>query len=439
MLSKPIVKPSLVVLLVMLSATPSYASQSEAVQQIMELLNQQSPDQAFALAIANQAELEGDPDFDYAFAVAAKQSGNLDQAVFAFERVLQLQPNAYDARFGLALSYYELGNLDAAKQELSVLQRALGTNSELSDAISTYLTTIDKQQKRREQHWVRHIRFGLGSDSNPNNGVEDEFITIPALGRISLFDESLENQSLYGDLQAQAAYVQPIDQHSSWQLGASILHAEYEDELALNRTFLTTNAGYKTRLNNIDVSGSVFYRPLWLDGDTLLDYYGVMLGASKPIEQRLIAGLSVVISSEDYDEFLGFDRDQLLANAWLQKVTENGLHRLEFQFGQEQASDNQAFLDRDLWGIGYQWRQRIDSNWEYSLSLDYLDSEYQGVHPLFAQTREDSFFSSDIELVYAMSEQWALISRFTYLQNDSEIDIYEYQRVKFWLGASYEF
>jgi tetratricopeptide (TPR) repeat protein len=179
MLSKPIVKPSLVVLLVMLSATPSYASQSEAVQQIMELLHQQSPDQAFALAIANQAELEGDPDFDYAFAVAAKQSGNLDQAVFAFERVLQVQPNAYDARFGLALSYYELGNLDAAKQELSVLPRALGTNSELSDAISTYLSTIDKQQNRREQHWVTHIRFGLGSDSNPNYGVEDEFITIP--------------------------------------------------------------------------------------------------------------------------------------------------------------------------------------------------------------------------------------------------------------------
>jgi len=431
-------------LLFVFQATNLFAQQSDADSsnistEILSLLNNQDNSEAYQLALQSQFENEGDPRFDYAFGAAARANGHLNQAVFAFERVLQVQPNALDARIALAMSYYDLGNLDAAEKELNTLQRFNLNDATLTSTIEAYLSAI--QQKRAQLDNLLHAsaRFGFGHDSNPNNGVEDEFITIPLLGPVTLFDESLENDRVDANFQGQFSYVKPINQHSSWQVAGSVLHAEYDDDLALSRTFVTSSLGYSTRLKDIDYSGSVFYRPLWLDDDSLLDYYGLVLTASKQVSGPFVAGLDLSVSTEDYSELRGFDRDQLLANAWLEMSQSNGAHRFAFRFGQEQAADNNDFLDRDLLGFGYQWRHRIDQQWEYSLSLDYLDSEYQGVHPLFGVTREDSFFSSDLELRYVMAERWALMSKLSYLQNDSDIDLYEYQRVKVWLGASYEF
>ena len=422
-----------------LHAQQSQSDSSEVSTEILSLLKSQDLSDAYQLALQSQFNNEGDPRFDYAFGAAARANNQLNQAVFAFERVLQVQPNAIDARIALAMSYYDLGNLDAAEKELTTLQSFNLNNATLNNTIQTYLTAI--QQKRAQLDNLLHAsaRLGFGHDSNPNNGVEDEFITIPSLGPVTLFDESLENDSAYADFQGQLNYVKPINQHSSWQVAGSILHAEYSDDLALNRTFVTTSLGYSTRLNDVDFSGSVFYRPLWLDGDSLLDYYGVIVTASKQVSGPFIAGIDLSISTEDYTELRGFDRDQLLANAWLEVSQSNGAHRFAIRFGQEQAADNNDFLDRDLLGLGYEWRRRLDQQWEYSVSIDYLDSEYQEVHPLFGVTRKDRFLSSDVELRYAVAESWALMSKLSYLQNDSDIDLYEYQRVKIWLGASYEF
>lgn len=420
-------------------AAHSFAAQNNAAAEIQTLLEQKSSADAYALAIQHQADLEGDVPFDYAFGLAARAEGELNQAIFAFERVLQVQPDALDARLMLAASYFDLGNLDAAEKELSVLNRFNIDNAALNETVQTYLTAIKKRRSQLDNRWQSNVQVGFGSDSNPNNGVADEFINIPALGTVALFEESLENSSVYADFYGQVAYMKAINQHSSWQFAGSVLHAEYEDDLALNRTFATASLGYQTRYQQIDFSGSVFYRPLWLDGDTLLDYYGMMVTTSKQVKSTFVVGVDLSVSQEDYSDFRGFDRDQILANAWLELPQSVGFHRLAVRFGQEQAADNQDFLDRDLLGIGYRWQQKIDQRWEYSLSLDYLDSEYQGINPLFGTAREDSFFSSDLEIRYAMAERLALMSRLSYLQNDSDIPIYEYERVKIWLGASYEF
>lgn len=418
---------------------PSFSAQRSVEAEIQALLEQQNTAEAYALAKRYQSEFEGDVGFDYTFGLAAKSHGDLNQAIFAFERVLQVQPSAIDARLMLAASYFDLGNFDAAEKELSLLQRFDIENSALSDTIQTYLKAIEKRRSQLNKRLRSSFRAGLGSDSNPNNGVADEFINIPVIGPVTLFAESLENSSVYADFYGQVVYLKPINQHSSWQFSGSVLHAEYEDNLALNRTFATASFGYQTRYSEIDFSGSVFYRPLWLDGDSLLDYYGAMATASKRINNSLTVGIDLSLSQEDYAEFRGFDRDQTLVNAWLELPQSTGKHKVALKYGQEQASDNRDFLDRDLMGLGYQWQQKIDQRWEYSFSIDYLDSEYQGVNPLFEVVREDSFFSSDLELRYSMAERLALMSRLSYLKNDSDIPIYEYQRVKIWIGASYEF
>ena len=143
-----------------LHAQQSQSDSSEVSTEILSLLKSQDLSDAYQLALQSQFNNEGDPRFDYAFGAAARANNQLNQAVFAFERVLQVQPNAIDARIALAMSYYDLGNLDAAEKELTTLQSFNLNNATLNNTIQTYLTAI--QQKRAQLDNLLHASARLG-------------------------------------------------------------------------------------------------------------------------------------------------------------------------------------------------------------------------------------------------------------------------------------
>ncbi|WP_164078411.1 tetratricopeptide repeat protein [Alteromonas facilis] len=415
------------------------ASEKDVVAEIRALLERGQNDAAYSLALANAEEFEGSPEFDLAYGLSARANGDLHTAVFAFERVLQINPQAHQGRLALGVAYYELGNYQAAKRELTFLTNIQVNDQSFSTTVSRYLQRIEQRQSQQDSRVSSLVQVGVGHDSNPNNGVEDEFIVIPSIGTVTLFDESVESDSMFIDVMGAVSYASPLDQHSSWYASGSVTHAEYEDEIALSRTFMMGSLGYRRSFNDYQFDGAVFYRPLRLDGDAFLDYYGALIALEKPIADTYSVGLSVLYSNEDYSEQQGFDKDQFVSFLTLQKAQKTGRHKVDVRYGLEQVSEAQDFLERTLWGLSYEWFQRLSSQWEYRLSLEYTDSDYQGVHPLFLTKREDNFLHGQAVATYRLSKQWSLLGKISYLDNDSNIDIYQYQRVKVWLGASYEF
>src|SRR5215471_12597550 len=69
---------------------------AQADQQLLEnarrLLNSGNPKQAYQELSAAQDKLTGMPEFDYLLGVAALDSGRIDDAIIAFERVLAVVP-----------------------------------------------------------------------------------------------------------------------------------------------------------------------------------------------------------------------------------------------------------------------------------------------------------------------------------------------------------
>src|SRR5207244_648186 len=88
-------------------------------------LAQKQPKQAYALLLPQEAARAGDPEFDYLLGLAALDSGELERAVFALERVLAVQPDNHLARAEIARAYLEMGARDAARQELEAALRHL--------------------------------------------------------------------------------------------------------------------------------------------------------------------------------------------------------------------------------------------------------------------------------------------------------------------------
>ena len=102
--------------LLMLLPAMARASAPESLAKLEALLKQQDYPAAWLQATELLTSQEGEPRFDYLYALAARGTGHLHQAVFALERALQSDPQSLDIRLALAVSYFELGNLPAAQR-----------------------------------------------------------------------------------------------------------------------------------------------------------------------------------------------------------------------------------------------------------------------------------------------------------------------------------
>ena len=93
----------------------------ELAAQAKSLVERREAAQAFSLLEPHEQRLAGEVDFDYWLGVAAFESGRLDRAVIAFERVLVRRPDFDSARLELARTYLRMGALDVAGQEFDRL------------------------------------------------------------------------------------------------------------------------------------------------------------------------------------------------------------------------------------------------------------------------------------------------------------------------------
>lgn len=411
--------------------------------EILALLKSNNANEAYRLANKHNVEYEGDSQFDLAFALAARAVKKYHQAVFAFERVLFVNSNSIDARLGLALTYYDLRNFEAAKTEFLLLSQ-YQLSAKLSQTVQQYIHVIDKRAIQTNGFWQNRLKVGLGFDSNANNGSSDEFITLPLLGQVRLFDESRETSSAFHHLQIQTIYTKPIDQLSKWYASASLLNVGFSDNSASSKTFASFFAGYETSIKAYDISydmnANVFYRPLWLDGDDFLDFYGVKFGVSRAVFDDATIGLDLSQAIEDYSQEVKLNKQQSLVEGWLEKPFYNGSHRFAIRLAKESSEKTiDDFTSRDFWGVGYSIKQLINTAWHYKASADYLTGKYNAPDKSFNIVRDESFLRVEFELGYQYTPQWHLFSRVSYLNNSSNLALYEFSRYKIWFGGQYDF
>lgn len=415
------------------------ASSSSVSQEIIALLEQQKFNQAFVLAAENQEVFEGDADFDLAFGLAAKAVNNCNLAVYALERVVQQFPQNSVARYPLAICYVELGNLAAADVEFKQLAQQ-NLSSEMQAIVEKNINVIERSQKRNTAGWHNAIELGLGQDSNPNNGVENEFIIVPLLGQVKLFEQSQAQSSRFFDINAQFSFVAPLDQASVWftSLGAS--HSGYSQELAQSRSNLNAIVGYTTKFANKDLSARLFYRPLWLEDKSFLDYYGVIAEVAQGGLGHSFIGAELTLAKLDYADLDELNRNQLWISLWFETPTFSGISRFSAKLGKEQSQDSLVdFNSRQLMGGSYSFAHQLDASWYYKMSLDYLKAEHDQNHPLFLLTREDSYLQLVFDLHYQWQANWLLTAQASMVNNQSNLGLYDYKRSNVWLGARYQF
>ena len=431
-------KPAFIMLIAMVSLAAKADPSPD--KEIIRLLNQQEAQAAYRLAISQLDAWEGDSQFDLAYALAAKAVGELEQAVFAFERVLEMNPDSLQARYFLAVSYFEIGQYTSAQDQFNLLQ-ASEASHEFGSQTSQYLQAIQQRLKSKDNHWQNSIKLAAGFDDNANNGIKDEFIHVPLLGNVRLFEQSREIETAYLDADVQVLYVSPQNQLSAWYAGASVQHIAFDKEQAWERTFYGAVAGYKSKWSQMDWDVNLFYRPLTLDGDAYLDYAGLSANLSYPLSKNSQLGALVSYAIEDYDSLSGLDKDQIIAGVWYSQELNQGMkHRFDLRLGTESADlKTAAHIDRDLWGASYQYEWQWHHQWGFVGKIDYLDSDHKGVEPLFGVQQKAELIRAELQLEYRFVSKWSAYLTLNHMNNSSNLTLYDYDRSKLQMSIKYSF
>lgn len=412
---------------------------SETTSQIYTLLEKKQFDDAFQLATSKQSEYEGFTDFDLAFGLAAQSSGNCHIALFSLERVVQLRPQSIIGRFALGNCYLALGNYSAADSEFRLLEQT-NISVALRQSVAQARASLKRRRKISEGGWFNVLQIKSGIDSNPNNGVEDEFVSVPLLGQVRLFEQSREVSSAFYDVSAQFSYFQPMTQKSMWYASIGVNRTQFFDELALSQSTLNLVAGYTRQLQEVELELRLFYRPLLLDGENFLSYFGISGQASFNVLSESRMGSAITLAKLDYAEATELTRNQTWLELWFETPIFNGINRFTLKVGNEQSELSAFdFNSRNVTGLAYQFSQQVNRQWFYSISTDYLKAEYEQSHPLFMQTRDDKLLKLALNVNYRWNKDWRLKAQLGLVENSSNTALYQYDRSSLWLGADYQF
>ena len=159
--------------LILLSLSQPVLADPQVLQSAQRHLAVGNPKQAYVDLIALHDKLAGTIEYDYLLGVAALDSGKIDEAIIAFERVLAANPKHAGAKLDLARAYYTAGAFDLAESSFESLKNSNPPLLALQ-SINRYLTSIAERKKANRPGFSAYGELGLGYDSNIT-GVPSDF------------------------------------------------------------------------------------------------------------------------------------------------------------------------------------------------------------------------------------------------------------------------
>ena len=227
-------------------AWPQDAAQADpVVKHATELLAAGNAKQAYAELEPLQARFSGQPEYDYVFGVASLDSGHIDDAIIAFERVLAVMPNHAGARMDLARAYYAAGAFDLAEAGFRRLQ-LLNPPPQAQAAITRYLAAIRQRRSEAQGGWLAYTELGIGYDSNitgvpPNFGAAAQ----QSFGLVGIepTGNAVKRSAAYVQGMAGADYTKPISRGWNMFAGGDLLGRAYHDESDFNIGSVDVHAG----------------------------------------------------------------------------------------------------------------------------------------------------------------------------------------------------
>lgn len=432
--------------LAVLAFFPAFSMADQLTDEAQRLLAEGKASEAYALLIPQMAQRSGEPEYDLLLGIAAVDSGQPTQAVFALERVLAIDPNNERARLELARAYFEAGENEASREEFNFV-KSRQASADVAKTIEAYLTEIDSRISGKDSALNFYVEATTGYDSNVNGATDTSTVAIPAFGNLvfTLDDVARELSSGFYELDA--------------------------------------GVGFKNRLanhENIGIFGELkgFFRQTWHrhDFDTAAadGQLGLRFGSGENAWTVSMLGQSYAIDNDISRNQAGVNLQWLRMQDQSTQVSVFGQALVQRFPGQEARNVNQytvgaglvrllggdgspivyssvfAGIDderdelfedigRKFIGVRAGGQYTLRENLNVVAGASYQYSHYGAEDRLFLERRKDHFGFVHAGLEYTMTKNLIIKPDVQYLVNSSSLPINDFNRWQLMISARYNF
>ena len=426
-----------------------FAAEAFNLQTLQNLFNTYKRKQAYNYATQYIDQMEGDPVFDYIYGVSAIDSGHASEGVFALERVLLAFPEDHVARLELARGYFILEEYARSREEFETVL-ATSPPEGVVETTQNYLDAIRLKEARYQTTSNGYVELGIGSDSNVNSGLNQDELSL--LAAFTFDDTSVEQDDTYASLTASYQVTHPFA--AGWMFNAELTGntKKNSDWDQFDTTTLSLQTGVTRLFKKSTYKAKLFYQTFDLDSDDYRNMTGLGLDWRYMLTQQSNLTTSLQWSQQEYEDLDNKNSDLIALSVGYDHAFSTFLSPLFFaniNLGQEQADEDTAAAlsdtERDIMGLRMGVVLSFTNKLALQTSAGYQNSEYAGENTtlaLFGTTgvvRDDDYVSADMNLLWLFQRDWRMDTRFSYVDNRSNVESNAYDRTLFSVNFNYAF
>ena len=401
---------------------------------------------AYDMLAPLQSERAGDPEYDFLLGSAALDLGKNTEAVFALERVLAVQPNNGPARAQIARAYFNLKETDTAKREFENVKKQ-EIPPEVSATIDRYLDAINKIGETEKASARFFLEFATGYDSNVNSATSVQTVAVPAFGGL-LFTLSPASRRLDdGFFSATAGTNLRNPLSKSWAVVGGLTINQRTDFTRdnLDTGFLDGYLGLATRFGRETITAVAQGNMFRLDDPAYPGSFRNALGGTvqwtHDFNARSQLTAYVQYSSLEYPTQRPRDADRYIAGLGYAHAFRAGdpVVYVGVYGGDERTKDSVFdYLGHRPLGVRFGGQKVLSQKWLMFFSAAYENRRYNGTDPSFLKVRQDNQYSAGLGVSYLIPHEWQLSPQVTYTDNESNLDINQFNRLQVFVSMRHD-
>ena len=402
------------------------ADRNTVYNEVRERLQAGNAAGAYELLLQYEVDWSGEADYDYLFGIAALDSGVPSEAIFSLQRVVAAQPEFSGGRLELARAYFEIGDNELARTEF---EQILTENppANVLTATNDYLDAIEARARTYTADIQYSLDLGFGYDTNaPAATADDIFLNF------QLSPNNLEQDSMMFSTAVGAIYNRPLSPESQLLLTARIDHKALPSTHFVDSSNADIGAGWTFNRGPHTVSVTANYLYSWLDRDGQKDDIGITGSYIRELSDTwTILGFARASQVRFEDEALQVqDVDRLSYGVTLVQAYSSALLNVSLTGGRDDAEQSASPFSLDTYGLTVSNTWYRPNGRAYFADATFSTTEYDD--PFFGIDRTDDLmaFSVGATLNKFPARDWVTTFRVGFSEKDSDVSLYEFDRVE---------
>ncbi|PCJ39625.1 MAG: hypothetical protein COA71_13340 [SAR86 cluster bacterium] len=419
-------------------------SEAELVTQMNVLIEMGRYQEAYSLAQTGLFDYEGEPAFDFAYGLAALESGRPNEAVFAFERIAFNNIGQQRVRLELARAYFLSENYAAAE---TLFTEVLASNptENVRTNIQAFLQLINQAQSASDSVVIWNLGINAGTDSNINSATELGVIDTP-IGDVTLSPGGQEIDDSFTDYSAGFNYIRPIDNNRNISFQANYNHRNNHVTDQFDLTVGSGQLSYNWGLNsNLRYSHVLRLQMVKLDA-TKFQSSATFLNSIQRIgnngwSQSLTGAYTLVRYATGQNANANLrDINQILVSGVLTKSNNRNQLSMSVFYGDDSiqrkiAKNNET----NIMGLAIADQFLLRPRHLVYGRVSFQNNDHQAPDPIFNRSRKNETFSTSVGWIWQLNSNLTLTTDFTFTDNESNIDLYSYDRNRLQTGLRIQF